>query len=191
MANQPCCTNDPNCFCIPFPNTQQEVAFWCWAAVTANCRNAVLPAAPKMRQCDVVNKVFPTQPHGDPCVAANKGNYKVMDIGSALTDLDMRNGFGGGVDFDAIVTELKGGAGVAAEPIVIQINFAGTPAPIHYIAICGVHTDTRTVCIADPRYGGDPVELAFDDLGCYGYQNSVPTHGGTAKATVLQKIKRP
>ena len=190
MASQPCCTSDANCFCVPFTNNQQESTFWCWAAVTANCHNAMLPAAPKMRQCDVVTRVFPTTPSGDPCVAENKGNYRVKDIGTALQDENMRDGFGTGVVFATLLAELRGAGGTGAVPVVLQINFAGAPPPVHYIAICGVHADTQTVCVADPRYGGDPVELAFAELSCYGYQNGVPA-AGTAMAVALQKVKRP
>jgi hypothetical protein len=187
MANQPCCTNDPHCFCIAYTNNQQESTFWCWAAVTANSHNAILPAVP-IRQCDVVNAVFPTQPHGDPCQVANKGKYKVNDLGTALDDENIRDRFADSpVDYNSLVAELSG---APPEPVALQINFAGNPPPVHYIAICGVHTDTQTICVADPRYGGDPVELPFQELFSYGYQNGAPG-GGNAVAVALQRVTRP
>jgi hypothetical protein len=190
MTNQPCCTNDANCLCIPFTNNQQEATFWCWAAVSANVFNAMFPKKPQMRQCDVV-KTFnePVLAGGDPCDKAHKNNYnEIEDIGDVLDALNISDGFQTGVRFDTLVTELGGGAG-AAEPVAVQINFTGGAK--HYIAICGVHKDAaQHICVADPRYGGDPVELAFNDLFNYGYQDDVPGPPGTGVAQNFQRVKR-
>ncbi len=139
-----------------------------------------------MLQCDVVALTKGTA-NGDPCQASNQSSYGTDTVGNALDDLNISDGFDVPVDFSTLVTELSGGPGVA-EPVAVQIDFGNNA--VHFIAICGVHTDVEHVCIADPRYGGDPVEFAFADLNDYGYQNQQPSDGGTGVAQNFQKVTR-
>src|SRR5262245_28617961 len=94
MANQPCCTHDPDCHCIPFKNQGQGQSAWCWAAVSANIYNSL--TSQKLKPCDVV-RIY-RHAKTDPCQHAYAGTYnETEDLGDVLDTMKIHDGLSLGV----------------------------------------------------------------------------------------------
>ena len=160
----------------PFTNTKQEKTFWCWAAVTANCYNALNPSTvPPMSQCDVVTKVGQNCNTNAPYLLA----WALSDVGIADENPTWPRVDVVELEFEGFSEPFDPPEGVKAEPVCAQIRFPG--GALHFVAITEINTDNQHVWVADPNVGGASVEFTWDDfIKNYNYV------GGAAKN--LQRV---
>lgn len=158
---------------VPFTNSRQKKAFWCWAAVAANCYNSMRPATVEpVSQCYVVTLVESNCEADQPDSLSWALYYLgIMDDQSASPRIavveDEFEGFGEEFDPDEGI----------AEPVCAEIEFPG-PA-FHEVAITAVDTDTQHVWVADPYVGGPPVEFDWNDfVNNYNYNTVMSMESG-------------
>jgi hypothetical protein len=146
---------------VPFKytNVRQENEFWCWAAVASNAYNSFLPAVP-ISQCDAAQSVG--QSVESPTAFALSNTLNALGIWESGNDQTPQF-------YQTVVNELTGAGNGFAAPVCAEVDFGDEDSDaddfiVHFVAITGVDTVNRMVWVADPFFGGDPVEFPFDDF---------------------------